>query len=63
METFQKNSSKIYDFSLTEIGNKRKIAMIEPTESVILRGQQKFDLHDILDHVDIDINEDRILTY
>ena len=63
METFQKNSSKIYDFFLTEIGNKRKIAMTEPTESVILREKQKFNLHDILDHVDIDINEDRILTY
>ena len=57
------NNSKIYDFSLAEIGNKRKIPMTEPTESVILRGQQKFDLHDILNHVEIDINEDRILTY
>ena len=55
------NNGKIYDFSLTEIGNKRK-TMTEPIQSVIVGGQQKFDFHDILNSVEIEINDDRILN-
>ena len=36
--------------------------MNEPLETVIVRGQQKFDLHDILNPVEIEINDDRILN-
>ena len=36
--------------------------MAEPTESVIIRGQQKFELNDILNPVEIEINDDRILN-
>ena len=36
--------------------------MNEPIETVIVRGQQKFDLHDILNPVEIEINDDRILN-
>ena len=34
--------------------------MAEPTESVIIRGQQKFELNDILNPVEIEISNDRI---
>ena len=53
---------KIYNFSLTQIGSKRKKQMAEPIESVIIRGQQKFELNDILNPVKIEINDDRILN-
>ena len=36
--------------------------MSEPIETVIIRGQQKFDLHDVLNPVQIEINNDRILN-
>ena len=36
--------------------------MSEPIETVIIRGQQKFDLHDVLNPVQIEINDDRILN-
>ena len=36
--------------------------MAEPIESVIIRGQQKFELNDILNPVKIEINDDRILN-
>ena len=56
------NNRKIYDFSLTQIVNKREPPMTEPTESVIIRRQQKFDLNDVLNPVEIEIYDDRILN-
>ena len=53
---------KIYNFSLTVIGKKRKASMTEPIESVIIRGQQKFELHDVLNPIEIEINDDRIIN-
>ena len=53
---------KIYNFSLTKTGSKRKKQIAEPIESVIIRGQQKFELDDILNSVEIEINNDRILN-
>ena len=35
--------------------------MAEPIESVIIRGQQKFELKDILNPVEIEVNNDGIL--
>ena len=51
----------VHNFSSTEIGTKRK-KMNEPIETILVRGQQKFDLHDILNPIDIEINDDRILN-
>ena len=34
--------------------------MNEPIETVIVRDQQKFDLHDILNLIEIEINNERI---
>ena len=56
----QIKDKKVYNFSFTEIGTKRKKQMNEPIETVIVRGQQKFDLHDILNPIEIEINHDRI---
>ena len=36
--------------------------MREPIETVIVRGQQKFDLYDVLNPIQIQINDDRILN-
>ena len=35
--------------------------MNEPIEILIVRGQQKFDLHDILNPIEIEINNGRIV--
>ena len=56
------NGKKSYNFSLTEIGTKRKAQMNELVETVIIRGQQEFDLHNVLNPVQIEINNDRILN-
>ena len=51
---------KVHNFALTE----RKIPknMAEKIESVIISGQQKFNLHDDLNPVQIEITDDRILN-
>ena len=36
--------------------------MREPIETVIVRGQQKFDLYDVLNPIQIQINDDMILN-
>ena len=41
---------------------KEKKQMNEPIGKVIVRGQQKFDLHDILNPIEIEINDDKILN-
>ena len=56
------NDKKLYNFSLKEIKTKRKAQMNEPIETVIIRGQQKFDLHSMLNLIQIEINDDRILN-
>ena len=47
---------------MTVIGKKRKASLTEPIESVIIRGQQKFELHDVLNPIEIEINDDRIIN-
>ena len=57
------NDKKIYRLSFKEIGRKRKHKiMSEPIEMVIVRGQQKFDLYEVLNPVQIQIKDDRILN-
>ena len=48
-------------FHLQKLVQKEK-KMNEPIETILVRGQQKFDLHDILNPIDIEINDDRILN-
>ena len=44
------------------MAKKRKKQMNEPIETAIVRGQQKFDLRDILNLVKIEINNERTLN-
>ena len=49
--------SKIYNFSLTGIGEKRKWKMVEPIETVIKRVQQNFEIASGLNPVQIEIED------
>ena len=57
-----KDKKKFTAFHLQKLAKKRKKQMNEPIETSIVRGQQKFDLYDILNLVKIDINNDRTLN-
>ena len=54
--------SKIYNFSLTRIGEKRKRQMAEPVETIVIRAQQNFDIAGGLNPVQIEIEDDRVLN-
>ena len=54
--------SKIYNFSITRLGRKRKLPMQEPIETIIVRAQQNFDIVGGLNPVQIEIEDDRILN-
>ena len=56
------SDKKVYNFSLTEIRTKSKRQRNEPIETVIIRGEQKIDLHDVLNPVQIEINDARLLN-
>ena len=48
---------EIYKFSITHVGSKRKKHMVEPVETAIVRGQQKFEIESKLNPVEIEIND------
>ena len=52
----------MYNFFLTQIGEKRERQIAEPIEAVIIRGQQKFEIENGLNPVEVEINDDRILN-
>ena len=51
---------KIYNFSLTKIGVKRKRQMAEPVETIIIRVQQSFEIAGGLNPVQIKTEYDRL---
>ena len=53
---------KIYNFSLTRIGEERKRKMVEPIETMIIHAQQSFEIAGGLNPVQIEIDDDRILN-
>ena len=53
---------KIYNFSLTQISEKRKRQMAEPIKIVVIREQQKFEIENELNLVEIQISDVRILN-
>ena len=56
-------NKKIHGLSLTEIGIKRKSKIMnDPIEAVIIRGQQKLDLYDVLNPIQTQINNGTILN-
>ena len=54
--------SKIYNFSLTRIGEKRKRTTAEPIETVIIHAQQNFEIPGGLNLVQTEIEDDRVLN-
>ena len=55
-------NKKLYNFSITQLCNKRKNQMAEPVATVIVTGQQKFEIENKQNPVEIEINEDRVLN-
>ena len=53
---------KIYDFSITRLGRKRKLSMAEPIETIVVRAQQNFDIVGGLNPIQIELEDDRILN-
>ena len=53
---------KIYNRSLTRVGEKRKRQMAEPIETVLIRAQQSFEIAGGLNPVQIEIDNNRILN-
>ena len=56
------SDKKIYDFSITKLGKRRKSIMSEPIETIIIRAQQDFDVVGGLNPIHIEISDDRILN-
>ena len=53
---------KIYHFLITRLGKRKKTIIAKPTETVIIRVQQNFDVAGGLNPVQIEIEDDRILN-
>ena len=53
---------RIYNFSLTQIDEKRQRQMAKPIETVIIHGQQKFEIENGLNAVEIEINDNKFLN-
>ena len=53
--------NKIHNFSITGLGQKRKLNMSQPIESVIIRAEQNFDVAGGLKPIQIEIEDDRII--
>ena len=58
----QLRDSKIYNFSLVRIGEKRKRPMVEPAESVFIHAQQNFDIYGGLIPMKIELEDVRIIN-
>ena len=53
---------KIHKFYLTKAGKKRKSLQMEPIETISIRGQQSFELHDQINPIQITSDDDRIVN-
>ena len=53
---------RIYNFSLTRIDEKRKREMAKPIETIIIHRQQKFEIENGLNAVEIEINDDKVVN-
>ena len=54
--------NKIHHFSITKLGKRRKKGMPEPIERTIIRAQQDFDVEGRLNHIQIELKDDRIIN-
>ena len=53
---------KIHNLSSIRIGRKRKLPMQEPTETIIIHGQQNFEIAGGLNPIQIEIEDDRVIN-
>ena len=56
------SDKKIYNFSITKLGKRKKKTMSEPIETIIVKAQQDFDVVGSLNPIQIEINDDRVLN-
>ena len=54
--------NKIYNFSITLLGKKRKINMSQPIEITVIRVQQNFEIAGGLNPIQIEIEDDRVIN-
>ena len=53
---------KIHNFSITRLGKKRKLNILQPVETIIIRAQQNLDVVASLNPAQIEIEDDRIIN-
>ena len=63
MEKIPKTKDKkIYNFSITLLGKKRKINMSEPIETIVIQAQQNFEIPGGLNPIQIETEDDRVIN-
>ena len=53
---------KVHDFSITGLEKKRKLNMVQPIETAVIRAQQNFEVVGGLNLIQIEIEDNRILN-
>ena len=56
------SDNKIHRFYIAKLGKKRKRNMREPIDTIIVKGQQNFDVDGGLNPIEIEIKDDRIIN-
>ena len=56
------SDKKIHDFSITKLGKRKKNTMSEPIETIIVKAQQDFDVVGVLNPIQIEISDDRVIN-
>ena len=54
--------NKIYNSLITRLGEKRKINMSQPIETIVIRAQQNFEIAGGLNPIQIEIEDDRVIN-
>ena len=53
---------KVHEFSIAKIGRKGKRPLMNPLETLMIRGQQSFELHDQINPIQIRTDDDRVVN-
>ena len=56
------NNQKVWNFLITRLGERKKLLMAQPIETIVIRAQQNFDIAGGLNPIQIEIEDDRILN-
>ena len=54
--------NKIYNSLITRLGEKRKINMSQPIETIVIRAQQNFEIAGGLNPIQIEIEDHRVIN-